>query len=169
MEDRLYEVESVRRLTGIRLRKVPDETTILNLRRLLGRHGLGKVLFASSKEHLAEQGPRRREGTILDASILAAPSPTKNSKGERDGEMEQPGKGKQWRFGMRLPIGVDDQTGLVHSLATSAANVHDLRPRTSCFTGKKSVSGVMDRVGLRTPLPSGSSGGLAQCPASRPA
>ena len=64
MEDRLYEVESVRRLTGIRLRKVPDETTILNFPHLLGRHGLGKVLFASSKEHLAEQGLKLREGTM---------------------------------------------------------------------------------------------------------
>lgn len=104
----LYEIESVRRFTSIGRAKVPDETTILNFRHLLERHGLGKVLFESIKEHLAEQGLKLREGTILDASIIAAPSSTKNIKGERDPEMQQTRKGKQWHFGMKLHIGVDD-------------------------------------------------------------
>ena len=127
-EDMLYEVESVRRFTGIRHNKVPDESTILNFRHLLEPHGLGKVLFETIKEHLAEQGWKLREGTILDASIIAAPSSTKNRSGERDPEMKQTKKGKQWHFGMKLHIGVDEQTGLVHSLVSTAANVHDLRP-----------------------------------------
>jgi len=135
MEDMLYEVESVRRFTGTRLAKVPDEATILNFRHLLERHGLGKVLFATIKEHLAEQGLKLREGTILDASIIAVPSSTKNINGERDPEMGQTRKGNQWHFGMKLHIGVDDHTGLVHSLVTSAANVHDLRPAEQLLHG----------------------------------
>ena len=99
MEDMLYEVESVRRFTGIRLNKVPDETTILNFRHLLERHGLGRVLFESIKEHLAEQGLMLKEGTILDASIIAAPPSTKNRTRERDPEMKQTRKGNQWSFG----------------------------------------------------------------------
>jgi len=131
----LYEVESVRRFTGTRLAKVPDEATILNFRHLLERHGLGKVLFATIKEHLAEQGLKLREGTILDASIIAVPSSTKNINGERDPEMGQTRKGNQWHFGMKLHIGVDDHTGLVHSLVTSAANMHDLRPAEQLLHG----------------------------------
>ena len=94
MEDMLDEVESVRRFTGIRRATVPAATTIVNSPHLLERHGLGKVLFETIKEHLAEQGLKLREGTILDASMIAAPSSRKNRSGERDGEMEQPRKGK---------------------------------------------------------------------------
>ena len=126
-EDMLYEVESVRRFTGIRLNKVPDQTTILNVRHLPERHGLGRVLFESIKEHLAEQGLMLKEGTMLDASIIAAPPSTKNRTREGDPEMKQTKKGNQWSFGMKLHIGVDAQSGLVHSLATTSGNVHDLR------------------------------------------
>ena len=122
----LYEVESVRRLTGIGGNKVPDERTILNFLHLLEPHGLGKVLLESIKEHLAEQGLKLREGTILDGSIIAAPSSRKNRRGEGDSQMKQSSKGKQWYFGMKLHIGVEEQTALVDSLATSAANVRDL-------------------------------------------
>ena len=88
MEDMLYEIESVRRFTGIRLEKVPDETTILNFRHLLERHGLGKVLFETIKEHLAEEGLVLKEGTIMDASIIASPASRQNRKRERDPEMK---------------------------------------------------------------------------------
>ena len=124
-------------LTGIGGNKVPDERTILNFRHLLERHGLGKVLFETIKEHLAEQGLKLREGTILDAGIIAAPSSRKNRSGERDSEMKQSKKGKQWHFGMKLHIGTDEQTGLVDSLATTAANVHDLRPSEQLLHGEE--------------------------------
>lgn len=137
MEDMLYEVGSVGRFTGIRRNKVPDETTILNFRHLVERHGLGKVLFETIKQHLAEQGLKLREGTILDAGIIAAPSSRRNRSGERDPEMKQTKKGKQWHFGMKLHVGVDDQTGVVHSLATTAANVHDLTPSEQLLHGEE--------------------------------
>ena len=136
-EDMLYEVESVRRLTGISLSKVPDETTILNFRHLLERHGLGQVLFESIKEHLAEEGLMLKEGTIVDASIMEAPASTKNRKRERDPEMKQTRKGKQWHFGMKLHVGVDAQSGLVHSLATTPANVHDLTASEELLHGEE--------------------------------
>ena len=136
-EDMLYEVESVRRFTGIRLNLVPDETTILNVRHLPERHGLGRVLFESIKEHLAEQGLMLKEGTMLDASIIAAPPSTKNRTREGDPEMKQTKKGNQWSFGMKLHIGVDAQSGLVHSLATTSANVHDLRVSEQLLHGEE--------------------------------
>ena len=109
MEDMLYEVESVRRFVGLRLSgPLPDETTILNFR------------------HLESQGLRLREGTIVDASIIEAPSSTKNRSGERDPEMRQTKKGNEWHFGMKVHIGADAETGVVHSVATTSANVHDV-------------------------------------------
>ena len=136
-EDMLYEIERVRRFTGISLSKAPDETTILNFRHLLERHGLGQVLFESIKEHLSEAGLMLKEGTIVDASIIEAPSSTKNRKRERDPEMKQTRKGNQWRFGMKLHVGVDDQNGLVHSLATTSAKVHDLRASEQLLHGEE--------------------------------
>ena len=96
MEDLLYEVESVRRFTGVRLEKVPDETTILNFRRRLERHELGRGLFDEIKGYLAEQGLSLREGSIVDATIISAPPSTKNREGSRDPEMHQTKKGNQW-------------------------------------------------------------------------
>ncbi len=87
---------------------------------------MGQVLFESIKEHLSEERLILKEGTIVDASIMEAPTSTKNRKRERDPEMKQTRKGKQWHFGMKLHVGVDDQSGLVHSLATTPANRHDL-------------------------------------------
>ena len=108
-EDMLYEIERVRRFTGISLSKAPEETTILNFRHLLERHGLPQVLFESIKNHLSEAGLMLKEGTIVDASIMEAPSSTKNRKRERDPEMKQTRKGNQWHLGMKLHVGVDDQ------------------------------------------------------------
>ena len=129
MEDLLYEAESVRRFVGLSLSEaLPDETTILNFRHLLERHELGKGLLEEINAHLESQGLRLREGTIVDASIVdvEAPSSTKNRAGERDPEMHQTKKGNQWHFGMKAHIGVDSETGIVHSLSTTAANVHDV-------------------------------------------
>ncbi len=127
MEDMLYEIESVRRFVGLRLGDaLPDETTILNFRHLLERHELGGKLMAEINAHLAEQGLRLREGTILEATIIAAPSSTKNKKRSRDPQMHQTKKGNQWYFGMKAHIGVDAETGLTHSVAATAANVADV-------------------------------------------
>ena len=127
MEDMLYEAESVRRFVGLRLTdQLPDESTILHFRHLLERHQLSQGLFEEINEHLASQGLRLREGTIVDATIIEAPSSTKNRTGQRDLEMRQVKKGNQYHFGMKLHIGVDAETGLVHSFTTTSANVHDV-------------------------------------------
>ena len=127
MEDALSEIASIQRFVGVSVRgPLPDATTILNFRHLLERHGLGDDLWAEITQHLAAQGVRLREGTIVDATILAAPASTKNRAQQRDPEMHQAKKGNQWYFGMQAPIGVDAHTGLGHSLATTAANVADV-------------------------------------------
>ena len=127
MEDLPCESESVRRFVGLRLLDaMPDETTILNFRHLLERHGLGEALFEEINAHLAARGHRLSRGTIVDASIIDAPSSTKNEAGERDGEMHQTKKGNQWYFGMKAHVGVDAESGLTHGLATTAANETDV-------------------------------------------
>ena len=136
MEDMLYEIESVRRFAGLRLTgPLPDETTILNFRHLLERHGLGRGLFEEINAHLAERGYRVRAGTIVDASIIAAPSSTKNREGARDPEMHQTRKGNEWHFGMKAHIGVDAETGLVHGVRATPANTHDLREAVALLHG----------------------------------
>ena len=136
MEDMLYEIESVRRFAGLRLTgPLPDETTILNFRHLLERHGLGRGLFEEINAHLAERGYRVRAGTIVDASIIAAPSSTKNREGARDPEMYQTRKGNEWHFGMKAHIGVDAETGLVHGVRATPANTHDLREAGALLHG----------------------------------
>ena len=127
MEDLLYEAESVRRFVGLRLSDpLPDESTLLHFRHLLEEHQLGQGMFAEIHRHLEDQGLRLREGTIVDATIIEAPSSTKNRTGQRDPEMHQVKKGNQYHFGMKLHIGVDAETGLVHSMTTTPANVHDV-------------------------------------------
>ena len=127
MEDLLYEVESVRRFVGLRLSgALPDETTILHFRHLLEKHGLGEALFEEINTHLASLGHRLKTGPIVDASILTAPSSTKNRTGKRDPEMPQTKKGHQWYFGMKAHIGVDADSGLAHSLETTPANTSDV-------------------------------------------
>ena len=151
MEDLLYEAESVRRFAGLRLSEpIPDESTILHFRHLLERHELGQGLFEEIKSHLAEQGVRLREGTIVDATIIAAPSSTKNHSGERDPEMRQVKKGNQYHFGMKLHIGVDAETGVVHSMATTPANVHDVTQAGNLLHGReKQVWGDAGYTGVQ--------------------
>ena len=127
MEDLLYEVESVRRFVGLKLTgPLPDETTILKFRHRLEEHGLGTTLFEEIGQHLEEQGLRLSPGTIVDASLLGAPSSTKNRERARDPEMCQTKKGNQWYFGMKAPLGVDAETGLTHTVVTAPANEHDV-------------------------------------------
>ena len=127
MEDLLYEVESVRRFAGLRLSgPLPDETTILNYRHLLERHGLGETFFQEINAHLASQGHRLKTGTIVDAIQIDAPSSTKNKAGSRDPEMRQTKKGTQWYFGMKAHIGVDSKSGLTHTLASMPSNGSDV-------------------------------------------
>ena len=127
MEDALYDSVAVQRFVGLAARDPrPDETTILNFRHLLEQHDLGAALLAEVTQHLAARGVRLREGTIVDATILDAPASTQNRAQQRDPEMHQVKKGNQWYFGMKAHIGVDAATGLVHSVATTAANVADV-------------------------------------------
>lgn len=139
LEDALYEVESMRRFAGLKLERIPDETTILNFRRLLERHQLGEKLFKAINRKLDEAGLLLKEGTIVDATIIAAPSATKNASGERDPEMHQTKKGNTWHFGMKLHIGVDDTLGLIHSLETTPANAADIRMADKLLHGEEEV------------------------------
>ena len=112
LEDLLYEAESVRRFCGLNLRgPIPDESAILHFRHLLERHQLGEALLQTINAQLAGQGLRLQAGTIVDASIIAAPASTKNQRRQRDPEMHQTKKGNQWHFGMKLHIGVDADHG----------------------------------------------------------
>lgn len=140
MEDMLYEIDSVRRFVGLKLSgPIPDETTILNFRHLLERHKLGTKLLKTINKHLADHNLMLKEGTIIDASIISAPSSTKNQSGERDPEMHQTKKGKSWHFGMKLHIGVDEVFGLVHSVETTPANAHDLTAAPALLHGEESA------------------------------
>lgn len=127
VEEALYESVSMREFVGIDLGQepVPDETTICKFRHLLERHDLGRQIFEGVGQHLQAQGFRLSTGTIVDATLIAAPSSTKNAKGERDPEMKQSRKGNQWYFGMKAHVGVDAKTKLIHRVVATSGNVHD--------------------------------------------
>jgi IS5 family transposase len=141
MEDALIEVPTMRRFAGIALisDRIPDETTILAFRHLLEQNNLGEEIFEAVKAHLKANGMAMKQGTIVDATIIAAPSSTKNKAGERDPEMHQTKKGNQWYFGMKVHLGVDSESGLIHSVETTAANVHDLTPAAELLHGEETV------------------------------
>lgn len=140
MEDALYEIESMRRFAGLRLSgSLPDETTILNFRHLLEKHQLGKVILKEVNRYLEKEGLLLREGTIVDATIISAPTSTKNQSGERDPEMHQTKKGNEWHFGMKLHIGVDESSGIIHSLQSTPANVHDITQTEHLLHGREST------------------------------
>ena len=128
VEDAIYDSYAMRRFLGLdfTVEQVPDATTLLHFRHLLEKHQLGRKLLESQGEIFEEQGWIMRGGTIVDATIIAAPSSTKNADGARDPEMRQAKKGNQWYFGMKAHIGVDAGTGYVHSVTATAASVHDL-------------------------------------------
>lgn len=138
MEDLLYDSRSVQQFVGLRLSEpIPDESTILHFRHLLEKHQLGQGMFEEIRAGLEKQGMLLKEGTIVDATIIAAPSSTKNREGERDPEMRQTRKGKQYYFGMKAHIGVDAETGVVHSLVTTGASVHDVTQAGKLLHGKE--------------------------------
>ena len=126
-DDALLDSTALRRFVGIDLgrERVPDATTLLKFRRLLETHQLGQALFAKVGEVLQAHGMKVGTGTIVDATIIGAPSSTKNAENKRDPEMHQTRKGQQWYYGMKLHIGVDSKMGLAHSAVVTAANVHD--------------------------------------------
>ncbi|WP_027951002.1 IS5 family transposase [Haliea salexigens] len=126
-EEALYDSQALRNFVGIDLGRepAPDETTICKFRHLMEKHNLGDQLFHLVNQYLKDNGMKVSRGTIVDASIISAPSSTKNKKKERDPEMKQTKKGNQWYFGMKAHIGVDSKTRLIHSVVATAANVHD--------------------------------------------
>jgi len=126
-EDALYESPALGRFAGIDLGRAPapDESTILGFRHLLEQHDLGGAMLEAMNHYLESRGVRISSGTIVDATIIHAPSSTKNASGERDPEMHQTRKGKQWSFGLKAHIGVDSKQGHVHSVCTTAASVAD--------------------------------------------
>jgi IS5 family transposase len=126
-EEALYDSLTMRRFAGIDLgrKPVPDETTLCKFRHLLERHDLGAALFQRVNEHLEQRGLKLSAGTIVDASIIHAPSSTKNATQARDPEMHQTKKGNQWYFGMKAHLGVDSRSKIIHSVVATAANVAD--------------------------------------------
>jgi len=142
LEDALYDSQALRDFVGIDLSResVPDATTLLKFRRLLQDNDLTRALFDEINAHLSEQGLLMRAGTIVDATIIAAPSSTKNEDKARDPEMHQTKKGKQWFFGMKAHIGVDAQSGLVHTVIGTAANVSDVTQAGALLHGNETVA-----------------------------
>ena len=138
-EDALYDVPAFRDFCQFDLgrERVPDATTLLNFRHLLEQHDLGAALFAKVGELLLSSGLKLSGGTIVDATIIAAPSSTKNADNTRDPEMHQTKKGNQWYFGMKVHIGVDSKTGLTHSASITSANVHDSQELPNLLHGNE--------------------------------
>jgi IS5 family transposase len=128
IEDAIYDSQAIRGFVGIDLNResAPDATTLLKFRHLLEAKGITRQIFDTINGHLADKGLMMREGTIVDATLIAAPPSTKNKDGERDPEMHQSKKGNDWHFGMKAHIGVDAASGLVHTLIGTAGNVSDV-------------------------------------------
>ena len=139
LEDALYDSQALQRFAGIELdgEGVPDATTLLKFRRLLETHDLCKALFAAINTDLAARGLLLREGTLVDATLIAAPSSTKNKKRARDPEMHQTKKGNQWYFGLKAHIGTDRDSKLVHTVVVTAANVADIAKTAELLHGEE--------------------------------
>lgn len=139
-EDALYDIESMRRFAGIELGgdPVPDETTILNFRRLLERHRLTEAIFKSVRALLEEKRLLLKSGTLVDATIIAAPASTKNATRTRDPEMSQTKKGNTWHFGMKVHLGTDPK-GVVHTVATTTAKAADITKLPELLHGRERV------------------------------
>ena len=160
VEEALYDSGSMREFVGIDLGRepVPDETTICKFRHRLEAHALGKQVLATVNAHLATQGFKVTTGTIVDATIIAAPPSTKNRSGQRDPQMHQTKKGNEWHFGMKAHIGVDSRTKIIHSVAASAANVHDslalpvlLHGKETCVWGDSAYQGQTEIIHRHAP------------------
>ena len=142
LEDALYDSQALRDFVGIDLSResVPDATTLLKFRRLLQDNDLTRALLDEINAHLTYQGLLMRAGTIVDATIIAAPSSTKNEGKTRDPDMHQTKKGNQWFFGMKAHIGVDAESGIVHSVVATAANVGDITQAGALLHGEEEVA-----------------------------
>ena len=138
-EDAMYDVQAFRDFCQFDLgrERIPDATTLLNFRHLLEQHDLGAAMFSKVGELLLANGLKLSGGTIVDATIIAAPSSTKNADNARDPEMHQTKKGNQWHFGMKVHIGVDSKTGLTHSASITSANVHDSQELPNLLHGNE--------------------------------
>lgn len=141
-EDAVYDSHAIRCFVGVDLGRdaVPDATTLLHFRHLLEAHALTESLFQTINAHLAERGLFLRQGTIVDATLIAAPPSTKNQTGQRDPAMHQSKKGKQWYFGMKVHIGVDADSGLVHTVIGTAGNVSDVSQAAGLLHGDEIVA-----------------------------
>ena len=139
LEDALCDSQAMQRFAGIELdaEGVPDATTLLKFRRLLETHDLCKALFTAINADLAARGLLLREGTLVDATLIAAPSSTKNEKRARDPEMHQTKKGNQWYFGLKAHIGTDRDSKLVHTVVVTAANVSDITKTAELLHGQE--------------------------------
>lgn len=142
MEEALYETTILRQFAGLSLERIPDETTILNFRRLLEKHELAAGILAVINGYLGDRGLSLRQGTIVDATLIHAPSSTKNQDGKRDPEMHQTKKGNQYYFGMKAHIGADAESGLVHSVVGTAANVADVTQVDKLLHGEEDMVGA---------------------------
>jgi IS5 family transposase len=140
MEEALYEVTPMRTFARLSLNgPIPDETTILHFRRLIEEENLAPMILDRVNAYLRRKGLLLKRGTLVDATIIAAPSSTKNASGERDPEMHQTKKGQQWHFGMKAHIGVDADSGLVHTVTTTPANEADVEQVAELLHGKEKV------------------------------
>ncbi len=141
MEEALHDIPLYREFAHLDagITRLPDESTILRFRHLLEQHDLGQQILAAVNARLTERGLMFKVGTVVDATLIAAPSSTKNSRGERDPEMHQTQKGNQWHFGMKAHIGVDADSGLVHTVTTTAANAHDITQAHVLLHGQEEV------------------------------
>ena len=160
VEEALYESVSMRTFAGIDLGRepAPDETTVCKFRHLLEEHGLGKGIFEAVGAHLQSKGMKVSSGTIVDATIIAAPSSTKNAAGKRDPEMHQTKKGNDWHFGMKAHVGVDKNTKLIHSVAATPANMADgnmieqlLHGQETHVWGDAAYAGRSERIRAKAP------------------
>ena len=138
-EEALYDMESLRRFAGIDLGRepVPDETTICKFRHLMEQRNLGDALFHKVNAFLAENGLAVSRSTIVDATLIDAPTSTKNQQKQRDPDMHSTKKGNQLYFGMKAHLGVDSRTKLIHSVAVTAANVHDSQVLETLLHGEE--------------------------------
>jgi IS5 family transposase len=139
VEEALYDSRSMRAFVGIDLGRepVPDETTVMRFRHLLEEHRLGEQIFAEVGKVLLDRGLRLSKGTIVDATIIAAPSSTKNAEGSRDPEMHQTKKGNEWHFGMKAHVGVDSQSKVIHSVVVTPANTADCKVMDQLLHGQE--------------------------------
>ena len=145
VEDALYDSQALRDFCGINLAKeaVPDATTLMGFRHLLEANQLPQAILKEVNTLLKERGLLMNQGTLIDATLIAAPSSTKNEKHERDPDMHQAKKGNQWHFGMKAHIGADDESGLVHTVVSTAANVSDISQAAELLHGEESRVGRM--------------------------